>query len=900
MSSNTALESKEQVYNPWALTPKEVIDSLHTDIDYGLTEEEVREKIAIYGPNQLKRHKKKSILTIFLDQFKSIIIFLLVIAAAFAFWLGEIIDGWAIIVVILLNTFIGFFTELRAVRSMEALFRLGKVKTRVLRDGSVIEIDAEGLVPGDIVIIESGDVITADIRVVESSKLQADESPLTGESLPVKKNVQAINEEAILAERSNILYKGTTVTRGSGKGVIITTGLETELGQISSLVEEAKEEQTPLEVRLNKLGYRLIVITLVIALFVAISGIFAGKEIYLMIETGIALAVAAIPEGLPIVATIALAKGLRIMAEKNALINRLSSVETLGATGIICTDKTGTLTENKMTVTHLYLSQKQIMVSGSDKSPFSANGQQQNSASDSDLRLALEVGTLCNNASLFEDREGGTGDPLEIALLEAARNAGINVKELNEQFPEVREEAFDADVKMMATWNRMDQDRFRVNVKGAPGTVLEACNSIIVNGEQQPFDDRHRKKWEGINEKLASQGLRMIAVAVKTANDSKGDPYHNLSFVGLVALSDPPRADVKPAIERCREAGIRVIMITGDQVATARYIAESLGIKDDHETSVIHGADLPSNEVLETSSKDTQRILKASIFARINPRQKLDLIELYQKHGHIVAMTGDGVNDAPALKKADIGIAMGQRGTQVAREAADMVLTDDAFSTIVKAIEQGRVIFGNIRRFIYYLMSCNLSEVMVVGLASMLGTPLPILPLQILFLNLVTDVFPALALGVGEGEEGVMHRLPREPNHPILDRRQWLGITLYGFIITLSVLGSLFIALEYLQYPPHAAITVSFLTLAMAQLWHVFNMRSDDSHFINNTINRNPYIWIALVLCVGLLLMAVYIPEMARVLQIVPPDFYGWVTVLVMSLLPFGLGQMRKILVHRA
>lgn len=868
--------------SPWSLPSKTALEALEVDPPHGLSDDEIKRRLKRFGPNQLRRHQKRSVLSILIDQFKSIIIGLLVAAAGFAFWLGEIIDGWAILVVILINTLIGFFTELRAVRSMEALFKLGKVQTRVRRDNAIKEVDAEELVPGDIVIVEGGDIITSDLRIISSSKLQADESALTGESLPVEKTPKAVSEDAVLAERSSMLYKGTAVTRGSGEGVVVATGLDTELGHISSLVEAAGDEQTPLEERLNKLGYRLIGITLFIAFFVAAAGIVAGKNLYLMVETGIALAVAAIPEGLPIVATIALAKGIRIMAEKNALVNRLSSVETLGSTGIICTDKTGTLTENRMTVTHLYLPGKEVPIPGANDTSFG-------SKLDGDVRLALEIGTLCNNASLNEQADGGTGDPLEIALLQVAQKAGIKYGDLSNSYPEVQEEAFDPEVKMMATWNRFPEQKYRVSVKGGPGAVLDACTSIMIEGSAQPMTDSHREKWRKINGELAEKGLRIIALAYKNVADTNGNPYTDLTFAGLAALSDPPRGDIKEAIEKCREAGIRVIMITGDQVATAQYIAQSVGLKSDG-TRVIHGSNLKISE----NDSNSQELLQASIFARINPSQKLDLIEFYQKKGHIVAMTGDGVNDAPALKKADIGIAMGQRGTQVAREAADMVLTDDAFSTIVTAIEEGRIIFDNIRRFIFYLMSCNVSEVMVVGLASILGAPLPILPLQILFLNLVTDVFPALALGVGEGGEGVMKRPPRNPNQPILAKTQWWGIASYGFVITLSVLGALFIALQYLELPPNEAVTMSFLTLALAQLWHVFNMRSKGSDFFDNSITRNSYVWGALLLCVSLLLLAVYIPAISEVLQVEPPDFYGWVIILVLSFLPFLFGQLKK------
>ena len=764
---------------PWALDISTILQELEVNSEDGLSPKQVEQRQKKYGANQLRQHKKRSLAEILIAQLKSIIILLLAAAALFAFWLGEYVDGWAIMIVIIINTGIGFFTELRAVRSMEALFKLGKVATRVRRAGKILEVDAEDLVPGDVVIIEGGDIITADLRIMEQSKLQADESALTGESLPVSKQADAIAKDTVLAERSSMLYKGTAVTRGAGEAVVISTGLDTELGAISSLVEEADQEQTPLEERLDKLGYRLIAVTLLIALFVVGSGIWAGKELYLMIETGIALAVAAIPEGLPIVATIALAKGIRLMAKKNALVNRLSSVETLGATGIICTDKTGTLTENKMTATGIYLSGDRDV-----------NLSEQTATDNSDLRLALEVGVLCNNASLHHQKKGGTGDPLEVALLEAAKKGGIALDELSSQYREVREESFDADVKMMATWNQLNDGEYRVSVKGAPGAVLDVCSSVMMDGNVKPLQKQDRQQWGELNLKLGQEGLRMLALAVKTVNTTEGNPYEELTLVGLIALNDPPRSDVKPAILRCQQAGIRVVMITGDQKATAESIAEAVGI-DLKNREAIHGRELPDIAGLDLDSEEANRIYHTSVFSRVSPNQKLDLIELFQKKGQIVAMTGDGVNDAPALKKADIGIAMGQRGTQVAQEASDMVLTDDAFSTIVSAIEQGRVIFNNIRRFIYYLMSCNVSEVMVVAMATIVGTTLPILPLQILFLNLLTDVFPALALGVGEAEEGIMQKPPNNPDQSILGGSEWMGIAGYALIITVSVLGSL-------------------------------------------------------------------------------------------------------------
>lgn len=876
----------------WNADHEHVILTLRTDAHHGLGAREADRRLKIFGPNKLREHPEKSLWIILIDQFKSLIIGLLGVAAIVALWFGETLEVWAIAGVIIINALIGFFTELRAVRSMEALFKLGKVITRVRRDGLICEINAASLVPGDLVVVEGGDVVTADLRIIESNKLQADESTLTGESLPVDKQTGVIPENTILAERTNMLYKGTSVTRGSGTGIVTATGMDTELGKISSLVQDTHDEKTPLEIQIDKLGHKLIIITITITALVTVTGIITGKNLYLMIETGIALAVAAIPEGLPIVATIALARGVRMMARKNALINRLSSVETLGATDTIFTDKTGTLTENRMTASHFVLPDRQIDVGEPPEEVFTANGAILKPEDDPDLKLVLETGVLCNNASLYDNGRHGTGDPLEVALLMAGLKAGITDQALSVNHPEKREMAFDPEIRMMATWNETGPGRFRIHVKGAPGAVLDASNHIMKNGIPRPFSNTDKSHWRQLNENMASQGFRMLALAVKDVDSTDGNPYHELALCGLVALLDPPRKEVKEAIHRCMRAGIRVIMLTGDQIQTARYIAAAVGLESDNDARIMHGKNLPSGEELRSCETGHSPVMSTSIFARISPDQKLDLIEHYQKEGHIVAMTGDGVNDAPALKKADIGIAMGLRGTQVAREAADMVLTDDAFSTIVTAIEQGRVIFNNIRAFIFYLMSCNVSEVLVVGLATLINIPLPVLPLQILFLNLVTDVFPALALGFSEGEPAIMSRHPRHPWEPILTGRHWRYIGFYGLIITIAVLGSLWIGLRVLDLPTGNAVTLSFLTLTLAQLWQVFNMRSKSSHMIRNTIVRNPYVWAALILSATLVFLVMYIPLFAHILNIHPPGFYGWLTVIGCSLLPLLVGQI--------
>ncbi len=884
---------------PWAHSWQEVLDNLHVSRQTGLSTVEVRRRRRRYGPNRLREAKARSAWLILAEQFKSLMTVLLTAAATLSFVLGDWIEGIAIMVVIFINAAIGFFTELRAVRSMEALYRMGRVTARVRREGRTQEILSEDLVPGDIVLLEGGDVIAADLRLTEASKLQVDESALTGESFPVNKDTRALAADTSLAERANMVFKGTAVTRGSGEGLVVATGMGTELGQISSLVEETKDEETPLERRLDQMSRRLIWVTLAIVVLVAAAGILAGKEMFLMIETAIALAVAAVPEGLPIVATIALARGMWRMARRNALINRLSAVETLGATNVICTDKTGTLTENRMTVSEILLESGGMMFEGDvvlGRNSVTGSGESLDVDGQRLLREVLEIAVLCNNASLGDSQPEGTksiGDPLEIALLVAGEKVGIHQGELIRKLPEAREDAFDSDTKMMATFHR-DGDRFKMAVKGAPEVVLEVSSQIRTVEGQRAMGVRDRKRWLKLNEEMAEKGLRVLALATTEVATVDTETYDQLIFLGLVGLIDPPRSDVRQAIRSCRDAGIRVIMVTGDQAETARNVGLAVDLIDTADgVAVVPGEEIENPDRL--SEADRKRLLQVPIFARVSPKEKLDLIALHQGNNSVVAMTGDGVNDAPALKKADIGVAMGQRGTQVAREAADMILKDDAFPTIVVAIEQGRVIFNNIRKFVLFLISCNVSEIMAVSLASMVNAPLPILPLQILFLNLVTDVFPALALGVGEGGPTIMNDRPRDPREPILTRHHWLAIGGYGLTMTLSVLGALTLALIWLKMGERQAVTVSFLTLAFTQLWHVFNMRDRRSGLIINEITRNPFVWGALVLCVALLLLVVYIPGLALVLKLENPGATGWILVIVMSFIPCFLGQVIKL-----
>lgn len=889
---------------PWSRSWEEVTGDLQVTPDDGLCSEDIRARRRRFGPNRLHARDRRSAGSILLDQIKNLIILLLAVAAGVSFAFGQWLDGVAIGIAILLNVAFGFVTELRATRSMEALQRMSRVTARVRRGAENSRVVSEKLVPGDIVEVEGGDIVPADMRLIEASRLKVDESALTGESVPVDKRIEEMDADASLSERSNMLFKGTAVAAGSGLAVVTATGMNTELGRIASLSEAAEGEETPLEKRLNRLGYRLVWLTLTIAGIVIASGIIAGKELFLMIKTAIALAVAAAPEGLPVVATIALARGMWRMLRHNALINRLSAVETLGSTTVICTDKTGTLTQNSMTVTRILAGAERSGIITfklkdsegdkkfvQDRDPVQSNNAEQ-------LVEILKAGVLCSNASLKEESADAAagGDPMELAILEAARIVELERDRLLDSLPEVREEAFDPSIKMMATFHEQNGS-FQIAVKGAPEAVLSACTKIRFTDGEGTLEDNLRETWLEQNHKLAQDGQRVLAAATKTCDSQNDNPYEDLIFLGLFGMQDPVRDEVAGAIGDCRQAGIDIVMVTGDQPETARSIGREAGLLSDDENQVIGGDRLEDTDDL--SDKSRRKLLEAKIFSRVTPGQKLNLIKLHQKANQIVAMTGDGVNDAPALKKADIGIAMGKRGTQVAQEAADMVLKDDAFNTIVTAVQQGRAIFENIRKFILYLLSGNVGEILIVAVAILIGWPLPLLPLQILYLNMIGDVFPALALAVGAGDPLSMRQPPRDPKEPIVTRSHWLSISGYGALITVCVLSAYALAFRWLGADIDRAVTVSFLTLAFARLWHVFNMRARGTSLIRNPITTNPFVWGALVLCTGLLLLGTYVPGLAAVLDMVDPGADGWILIIGFSLLPLIFGQILKA-VHQA
>ena len=844
----------------------------------GLADEEARHRLKIFGSNTVVSTRKASGLVILLHQFQSPVVYLLSAAAALAFYFGELEEGASIVAVLAVNALIGFLTELKAARSIEGLRALGSRSARVRRDGHARIISAEEMVPGDIILIEAGDAISADLRLVEASNLAADESTLTGESVAVHKYVHPVPDEARLADRTSMLFKGTALTRGSGVGVVTATGLSTELGRISQLVEEAEPGSSPLERKLARLSTQLVWAALMLTALIGVVGLVTGEDPFLMAEAAIALAVAAIPEGLPIVATLALARGMWRMARQNALIERLSAVETLGATTVILTDKTGTLTENRMTVRRLWVSSGEIEID----TDSAANSILVQLGNDAQFFLLLEIAVLCNNALLESTDEQGSGDPMELALLRAGFRADLRRSTLLQRSPIARTHAFDTASKMMATVHHYG-DRYLFAVKGAPEAMLAVSSKVITEHGEAVLDSDMRSEWHAHVEHLGHHGLRVLACAMKMGTRPDAPPYEDLTFVGLVGLEDPARADVPHAIKSCREAGIRVVMVTGDHAVTARSIARAVGLGH---TNVVEG-----KHVERFADGKGTGLFDVDIFARVSPTEKLALVRAYQAAGDVVAMTGDGVNDAPALRQADIGVAMGLRGTDVARDAAAMILLDDAFPTIVKAIREGRVIFGNIRRFVAYLLSCNLSEVLVVGLAVLFTLPLPMLPLQILYLNLVTDVFPAFALAMGEGDPDILKRPPRNPKEPILRRSQWTIIVLHSLALTAGTFGALAAARLWLDLDSESAVTVTFLTLAFAQLWHAFNMRHPRSGLLRNEVTRNPWLWGALLLCTVLLAAPLYLTPIASVMHLVPPTPIMWAIILGSSAAPLVVTQ---------
>ncbi|MBI3583072.1 MAG: calcium-translocating P-type ATPase, PMCA-type [Nitrospinae bacterium] len=825
---------------PWyQMTEGELYKELKTDRN-GLSAGEAQKRITQYGYNRLEEKPGKSPFLIFFEQFTNLLILILIIAAVISAFIGDLIDTIVILAIVLLNAVIGFFQEYRAERALSALKKLEIPTATIIRDGKHHQIPSTDIVSGDIAVLTAGEIVPADIRLIESPNLMIDESPLTGESTPVEKSTNIINEETSLADRRNMTFKGTVITYGRGVGVVVTTGMSTELGRIANLLQETEKIKTPLQIKLDAMGKRIAAAALLICLIIFIAGIWRGESLQLMSLTSISLAVAAIPESLPAVITIVLALGAYRMSKVNALIRKLPAVETLGCVTAICSDKTGTLTQNKMKVEFIYDGREL-------KKEWSLDT--------SNMNLIFKAITLCNDASIDNDR--GIGDPTEIALLKAASEIGIHKHELEKSYPRINEIPFDSFKKRMTTIHSSPDNPkiYLMFMKGSVDSVIEIC-SIDSNMKGQILKE---------NEKMAADGIRVLAVAYKEIEKglSMSDVEKDFIFLGLVGMIDPPREEAYEAVKICMKAGIVPVMITGDHPITAQAIAKRLGITNEN-GQIITGRDM---EILETAHFNNL-LPTVRVFARVSPEDKIHIVSALKERGHIVAMTGDGVNDAPALKKADIGIAMGITGTDVSKDASDMILRDDNFATIVKAVHEGRVIYDNIRKFIRYMLSTNSGEILTMFFALMIGMPLPVLPIQILWINLVTDSFPALALGVEPAEKDVMNRPPRDPKESIFARGLWQHIIWVGLLMSFGTLGVMEWGLKHDDLE-HARSMV-FFTLAGFQMFHVMAIRSERESIFTLGLLSNKALLSAEVLTFSLQLMITYIPILQRIFKTAP------------------------------
>ncbi len=873
------------------LSIKEVISKLDVNPAHGLSHAEAQSRLTRFGSNQLQQQSQESIWSILLRQFNSLIVWILAAAAFISFVLGDAGEGYAILAVILLNSTMGFVLEYSARQSMQALKKLDMTPAHVLRDGHLIEIASENVTIGDILILEAGDLIVADAQVLETNQLEIDESALTGESIATAKTTQVSDKDAALGDQHNRLFKGTAVTNGNGKAVVTGIGQDTELGKIAALVQEAQRTATPLEAKLDVMARALLWLTAGLALLFFVIGLLRGEDIQMLLKTAIALAIAAIPEGMSVVATIALAYGMLRLADQKVIVKRLSSVETLGGTNVIFTDKTGTLTQNKISVHTVHTLSGSVTISidtdGVDIPRLNVKqGESSLLNTDAFVQLAL-TGALANNAQISDhtSHTNEIGDPVEVALLYYAKAAGTDLPHIAQTYVRLGEKAFSSDTRMMGTLLQTDSEYY-IAVKGAIEEVAALCHW---DSENQRLDEI------AVSEQMATNGLRTLAFACRKTKQKPGDDFiqeDKLTYMGIIGFQDPARKEVTPALYACQEAGIKVIMVTGDHPSTSLSIARQVNLVDSNYDLVMTGKDLQNIDYKMAA----EQLLACRVFARVNPAQKLSLIDFYQQHGDVVGMTGDGVNDAPALKKSDIGIAMGLRGTAVAAEAADMVLKDDSFASIVYAIGQGRVIFENIRKFIVFLMSCNMSEIFVVTFAGFLGLSTPLLPLQILFLNIITDVFPALAVGVGKENNNVMKMKPRDPKMPILQSKDWKQIVFYGLVMTAAVLSIYAYSMTALSLSQTVANTITFYALSLAQLLHVFNLHSGKRNFFNNEITQNKYIWLAIVVCIMIMFATYYVPVLNQVLSIGVIDGTALWLIILGGFLPLAIIQLTRLI----
>jgi len=864
-----------------------VLDEFKTS-SKGLSQQEAEKRLEKYGLNEIKEKKKISPFQIFFNQFKSPLIYILLFAIIITLLIGEYTDSVIISIIVVVNAVLGFAQEYKAEKSIEALKKLTSLKATVLRDGNKKRILAKELVPGDIIRLEEGEKIPADARLIEVISLETHESALTGESTPIAKEINFIKGKKSIAEQSNMIFSGTVITRGRGKAIVVRTGMKTEIGKIAEMMQSEKEKQTPLQLTLAKFGKLLGIAVIIVSIIVFLTGILRGNEVIEMFKAAIALAVAAIPEGLPAVVTITLALGVTRLVRKNALVRKLHSVETLGCTNVICTDKTGTLTKDEMTVKQLFVNNKLIEVTGQG---YSKKGVFLDSTLN-DYEFLLRVSALCNNASISNKEI--FGDPTEIALLVCAAKATFFRENLEQDFPRIHELPFDSERKMMTTIHK-NKGREIAFVKGAPKQIIDNCSFYYDNGNIIKLTNSKKEEFLEKNREMASKALRVLAMAFrelpkKTKYSTKA-VEKDLIFVGFTGMIDTPRAEIKDAIELCRKAGIRVIMLTGDQRTTAKAIGIQIGLID-KDDKVITGMDIMGLSEMEFDNL----VKEVNIFARISPSDKIKIVDSLKKYGNVVAMTGDGVNDAPALKKADIGIAMGITGTDVSKEASDMILLDDNFASIVNAVEEGRGIYDNIKKFVEYLLSSNLGEILVIFVAILIGMPLPLIAIHILWINLATDGLPALALSVDPAEPGIMERKPRKKDSKIFSKNIVLRMMAVGIIMCIGTLAlfKFYDPINNLVY----AQTIAFSTLMMFQMFNVLNCRSEKNSLFKIGVFSNRYLIGAIIISILLQVMVIYTP-LATFFKTIPLSLIDWAYVVLMSSTVLIFGETIKLISNK-
>lgn len=866
----------------YKLSVEESAKALNTDVERGLCSEEAKRRLATEGYNEFSKRKHKSLVVKFLEQFKSFMIIVLVAAALISGAVGihngeGFTDAIIILAIVVINAIIGVAQEAKAEKSLEALEKMSAPHAKVVRDGSVELIEARELVVGDIVEIETGDSVPADLRLVEAVNLKIGEAALTGESVPVEKSTESIDTTVEIGDRENMAFSSCSVTYGRGRGIVVATGERSEVGKIATMIESVGSRKTPMQERLDKLGKFLAIAALVICAIIFVVGIAYGNDLMTMFMTAVSLAAAAIPEGLPAVSTIVLAIGVQRLAKQNAIVRNLPSVETLGSTTVICSDKTGTLTQNRMTVTHIYT---EGALSTSDTLNATST-------------LLARIAILANDAKLSRSEEGITsiGDPTETSLVDLGIKHSMFKDELEEHEERIAEIPFDSERKLMSTIHRTPEGGLFVATKGAMDELLAVCDRIVENGKVRNITEEDITRLKGENEAMAEQALRVLAMAYKDIATlpeavTTDSIECNLVFVGMVGMIDPPRDEVKASVAECRKAGIRPVMITGDHRITAMAIARALGIMLDGDRALT-GTDVEAmsdDELYEAAAT-------VAVFARVAPEHKVRIVKAFQRRGNVVAMTGDGVNDAPALKLADIGVAMGITGTDVAKEASDVVLADDNFATIVSAVKEGRRIYDNLLKSIQFMLSTNLGEIMVLFTAVIANWATPLLPIHILWINLVTDSLPALALSVDPAAHNIMERKPIDPKQGILTRGFALRIVLQGIMITALVLWAYNIGMER---GIDAARTMTFATLAFSQMTLIFSIRSG-AEFAFRTLFSNSLLWGA-ILFVGLLMgVVLFVPSLQNIFHIVELNTTEWLWVAALSFAPFVVSEIAKL-----